>query len=79
MMVKWNWRKSRIIFPRENERLVAILLLYPELAVPLAVQNYLSSVFQLSQFFSGNRRFVGARAFIFGNTVNVALENLTNL
>ena len=21
-MVKWNWRKSRIIFPRENEHLV---------------------------------------------------------
>ena len=22
-MVKWNWRKSRIIFLRENERLVS--------------------------------------------------------
>ena len=22
MMVKWNWRKSRIIFPQENEHLV---------------------------------------------------------
>ena len=21
-MVKWNWQKSRIIFPRENEHLV---------------------------------------------------------
>ena len=21
-MVKWNWRKSRIIFPQENEHLV---------------------------------------------------------
>ena len=25
-MVKWNWRKSRIIFPRENEHLVAVEL-----------------------------------------------------
>ena len=22
MMLKWNWRKSRIILPRENEHLV---------------------------------------------------------
>ena len=32
-----------------------------------------------ADFFSANRRFVGARANIFGNTVNIALENLTNL
>ena len=32
-----------------------------------------------NQFFSANRRFVGARANIFGNTVNIALENSTNL
>ena len=25
-MVKWNWRKSRIIFPRENEHLVLFLV-----------------------------------------------------
>ena len=25
-MVKWNWRKSRIIFPRENEHLVILAL-----------------------------------------------------
>ena len=24
-MVKWNWRKSRIVFPRENEHLVHAL------------------------------------------------------
>ena len=29
--------------------------------------------------FSANRRYVGARANIFGNTVNIALENSTNL
>ena len=30
-------------------------------------------------FFSANRQFVEARANIFGNTVNIALENSTNL
>ena len=25
MMVKWNWRKSGIIFPQENEHLVYLL------------------------------------------------------
>ena len=29
MMVKWNWRKSRIIFPRENEHLVVITFCSP--------------------------------------------------
>ena len=32
-----------------------------------------------SRFFSAIQQFVGARANIFGNTVNIALENLTNL
>ena len=26
MMVKWNWRKSRIIFLRENEHLVYLII-----------------------------------------------------
>ena len=26
VMVKWNWRKSRIIFPRENEHLVYLFI-----------------------------------------------------
>ena len=26
MMLKWNWRKSRIIFPRENEHLVYLFI-----------------------------------------------------
>ena len=29
MVVKWNWWKSRIIFPRENEHLVLPLVLFP--------------------------------------------------
>ena len=32
-----------------------------------------------ADFFSAIQQFVGARANIFGNTVNIALENLTNL
>ena len=28
MMVKWNWRKSRIIFPRENEQLVCVWIYF---------------------------------------------------
>ena len=27
MMMKWNWRKSRIIFLRENEHLVIIIII----------------------------------------------------
>ena len=26
MMVKWNWRKSHTIFPRENEHLVYLFI-----------------------------------------------------
>ena len=32
MLVKWNWRKSRIIFPRENEYLVGFDFLYWRIA-----------------------------------------------
>ena len=41
--------------------------------------QYQPAVSPPSRFFSANRRYVGARANIFGNTVNIALENLTNL
>ena len=34
-MVKWNWRKSRIIFPRENEHLVY----YIQVLVDLSFKN----------------------------------------
>ena len=42
-------------------------------------QQHWESVFPLSRCFSTNQQFVGARANIFGNTVNIALENSTNL
>ena len=41
--------------------------------------GYYRAVFPLSRFFSANLQFVGARANIFGNTISIALENLTNL
>ena len=33
-MVKWNWRKSRIIFPRQNEHLVCNCILFTKLPRP---------------------------------------------
>ena len=48
MMVKWNWRKSRIISPRENEHLVVIVFIRARGSFLLKIYEQLKNKASLS-------------------------------
>ena len=49
MMLEWNWRKSRNIFPRENEHLVVTTFYSPGCLGQETAKEPFGSVFGLTQ------------------------------